>query len=239
MSLSEVAAALVGLAAGFLLAACGPAAQVRPAVIAPAGHANGQVAAVQQYLDDAPAGSPAAQLAALPVKGRAPMTGYDNRAPFGPAWSDTDHNGCDQRNDVLRRDLTGIALKPNTRGCVVLSGLLVDPYTAKTIRFVRGPHSADVQIDHVVALGDAWQTGAQQLTAAQRLALANDPLNLLAVDGPTNQRKGDADAASWLPPNKPFRCAYAGRQIDVKTRYHLWVTDAERAALAAVLAGCP
>ena len=130
-------------------------------------------------------------LAALPIKGRAPRTGYDREA-FGPAWTDDvdvsgGHNGCDTRNDVLRRDLTAERLKPGTHGCVVLSGTLADPYTGRTIVFTRGRStSSRVQIDHVVALGDAWVTGAQQLTPTQRTTLANDPLNLLAVDGPTN-----------------------------------------------------
>ncbi|GAA2746889.1 hypothetical protein GCM10009868_34120 [Terrabacter aerolatus] len=185
----------------------------------------------------------AAALATLPVKGRAPKTGY-SRAAFGIAWSDDvdvalGHNGCDTRNDILRRDLTAVRLKPGTHGCVVLAGALADPYTARTITFARGrATSSRVQIDHVVALGDAWVKGAQQLTATQRAALANDPLNLLAVDGPTNSSKRDADAASWLPPNQAFRCAYVARQVAVKQRYHLWVTAAERAQIARVLAGC-
>jgi hypothetical protein len=164
------------------------------------------------------------------------MTGY-SRAQFGPAWEDVDHNGCDTRNDILRRDLTGKTLSGS---CVVRTGTLHDPYTAKLIAFHRGVGtSTAVQIDHVVALGDAWQTGAQQLSATSRLGFANDPLELLAVDGPTNQAKGDADAASWLPPNKAFRCQYVARQIAVKTKYRLWVTAAEKAAMARVLTSCP
>ena len=163
-------------------------------------------------------GTALAALAGLAVKGRAPLTGY-SRAAFGPAWQDVDHNGCDTRNDILRRDLTSRGMSGS---CTVLTGVLQDPYTGKVIAFRRGVGtSAKVQIDHVVALGDAWQMGAQRLTASARLAFANDPLELLAVDGPTNQRKGDADAASWLPPNKAFRCTYVARQIAVKARYHL------------------
>jgi hypothetical protein len=178
-------------------------------------------------------------LATLPVKGRAPKTGY-SREQFGPAWSDVDHNGCDTRNDVLRRDLTALALKPGTRDCVVLSGVLADPYTAAAINFLRGnATSTAVQIDHVVALSDAWQKGAQQLSPDQRLSFANDPLNLLAVDGPANQSKSDGDAATWLPPNKSYRCNYVARQISVKSSYGLWVTQAEHDAMARVLSDCP
>ena len=178
-------------------------------------------------------------LATIPVKGRAPKTGY-SRDQFGQAWADVDRNGCDTRNDMLRRDLSDLALKPGTRDCVVLSGVLADPYTATLINFLRGSStSAAVQIDHVVALSDAWQKGAQQLTEAQRLSFANDPLNLLAVDGPANQQKSDGDAATWLPPNKSYRCAYVARQISVKSSYGLWVTRAEHDAMARVLGDCP
>ena len=180
-----------------------------------------------------------AALATLAVKGRAPKTGYD-RALFGQAWADVDRNGCDTRNDVLRRDLRPSVARTGTHGCIILSGTLQDPYTATTIAFVRGVStSSAVQIDHVVALSDAWQKGAQQLTPAARKALANDLLNLLAVDGPANQQKSDSDAASWLPPNKPYRCSYAARQVAVKGKYGLWVTGAERDALARILATCP
>jgi hypothetical protein len=178
-------------------------------------------------------------LATIPVKGRAAKTGY-SRDQFGQAWADTDRNGCDTRNDILRRDLSDLALKPGTRDCVVLSGVLNDPYTAALINFLRGSNTSDaVQIDHVVALSDAWQKGAQQLTADQRLAFGNDPLNLLAVDGPANQQKSDGDAATWLPANKPYRCDYVARQIAVKSRYALWVTQAEHDAMARILGGCP
>ncbi|KFI48835.1 GmrSD restriction endonuclease domain-containing protein [Bifidobacterium biavatii] len=185
-------------------------------------------------------GSPATDaLAKLPVKGRAPKTGY-SRDQFGAAWADVDHNGCDTRNDILNRDLTDKTYKAGTHDCVVATGTLQDPYTGSTINFVRGQNtSAAVQIDHVVALSDAWQKGAQQLTADQREQLANDPYNLLAVDGPSNQQKSDGDAATWLPANKSYRCAYVARQIGVKSKYALWVTQAEHDAMANVLASCP
>lgn len=183
-------------------------------------------------------GTAAAALAELPVKGRAPKTGY-SRDQFGQAWADVDRNGCDTRNDILRRDMVNKSYKPGTGGCKVTSGDLPDPYTGRNIHFKRGPHSNAVQIDHVVALSNAWQTGAQKIGSDQRLAFANDPLNLLAVDGPTNEAKGDGDAATWLPPNKRFRCSYVARQVAVKKRYHLWVTSAEHDAIAGILSGCP
>ncbi len=195
--------------------------------------------AAEQSISGSVAGSPLAALAGLGVKGRAPGTGYD-RTLFGQSWADVDRNGCDTRNDVLRRDLTAYVLRVGTHGCLVLSGTLHDPYTASTIAFVRGQDtSAKVQIDHVVALSDAWQKGAQRWSTPRRTAFANDSLNLLAVDGAANTRKGDGDAATWLPPNKAYRCSYAARQVAVKAKYGLWVTRAERDALARVLAACP
>jgi hypothetical protein len=179
-----------------------------------------------------------AVLTTLPVKGRAPRNNYD-RTAFGEAWLDADSNGCDTRNDVLRRDLRNVVLAQGSL-CIVVAGVLPDPYTGHDVAFKRGATtSADVQIDHVVALGNAWQTGAQQLTPVQRQNLANDPLNLLAVDGPTNVVKSDADAATWLPPSKKYRCAYVARQISVKAAYKLWVTAPERAAMMSVLRLCP
>jgi hypothetical protein len=175
-----------------------------------------------------------AALAGLPVAAPASATGY-SRDQFGPAWADQDANGCDTRNDVLARDLADVVL--DTDGCRVLSGTLDDPYTGALISFQRGPGSNLVQIDHVVALADAWQTGAARWPASRRLAFANDPANLLAVQSAANQAKSAADAAGWLP-QPGYRCAYALKQIRVKAAYGLWVTPAERAALGHALDRC-
>jgi hypothetical protein len=180
-----------------------------------------------------------AVLETLAVKGRAPKTGYA-RAQFGQAWADVDRNGCDTRNDILKRDLTGIIYKAGTRSCVVASGTLLDRYSGETINFIRGNVSSmEVQIDHVVALSNAWQTGAFKLSADERKALANDPMNLFAVKGRLNSQKGDGDAATWLPPLKSFRCSYVAQQIAVKAKYSLWVVAPEKAAMSAILAKCP
>ena len=184
-------------------------------------------------------GMATAVLETLAVKGRAPKTGY-TRAQFGPAWADVDRNGCDTRNDILKRDLTSITYRAKTRNCVIESGTLVDRYSGETINFVKGNISSmEVQIDHVVALSNAWQTGAFKLTADQRRALSNDPLNLFAVKGRLNSQKGDGDAATWLPPLKSFRCNYVAQQIAVKAKYSLWVTAPEKAAMVSILAKCP
>ncbi|WP_133831469.1 HNH endonuclease family protein [Arthrobacter sp. AG258] len=179
-----------------------------------------------------------AQLETIQVKGRAPKTGY-TRDEFGPAWADVDHNGCDTRNDILGRDLLDKTFKPGTNGCVVASGTLADKYTGTRIGFVRGQDtSSRVQIDHIVPLSDAWQKGAQQLSEERRKEFANDPLNLMAADGPTNAAKGGSDAATWLPPNKAFRCDYVARQTTVKAKYSLWVTPAEHDSIARTLKDC-
>lgn len=177
------------------------------------------------------------RLSKLKVKTASSMSGY-SRAKFGPAWQDVDLNGCDTRNDVLARDLRQVVLKSGS-ACIVAKGTLDDPYTASTINFVRGPStSIKVQIEHVVALAAAWRTGAKTWTPDKRLFYANDTLVLLAVDGPTNGAKGDRDAASWLPPNSAYHCRYVARQIAIKTKFELWVTPTERAAMADVLGDC-
>ena len=215
-----------------------PGSQIRPGTVT---IVNPDTSSVEPQ-GTAPIGSDEASealriLNTLPVKGRAPKTGY-SRAQFGDAWSDIDHNGCDTRNDILNRDLTAKQHK-NSRGCVVISGILNDPYTGKIINFIRGKDTSEqVQIDHVVALSDAWQSGAQEISAQERLQLANDPENLLAVDGPANQQKSDSDAATWLPANASFRCSYVARQIRVKAKYHLWVKPAEKEAMINVLTPC-
>ena len=180
-----------------------------------------------------------ALLETLAVKGRAPKTGY-TRAQFGQAWADVDRNGCDTRNDILKRDLAEIVYKPGTRNCVVLSGTLIDRYSGETINFVRGNTSSmEVQIDHVVALSNAWQSGIFKSDLATRKSFANDPLNLLAVKGSLNSQKRDGDAATWLPPNKPFRCDYVSRQVEVKVKYNLWLTRAEKDTIIRILSNPP
>ncbi|MFJ9585476.1 HNH endonuclease family protein [Streptomyces acidicola] len=171
----------------------------------------------------------------LTVKGRAPKTGYD-RDKFGSPWADTDSNGCGTRDDILKRDLEDVKFKDGD--CTVASGVLnPDPYAGKEITFTRG--RSQVDIDHLVALSDAWQKGAGQWDASKRIALANDPLNLLAVDAGPNRSKGDGDAATWLPPNKSYRCTYVAAQVAVKKKYDLWVTTAEKDAMKSVLSDCP
>lgn len=171
----------------------------------------------------------------LPVKGRAPKTGYE-RDRFGTAWADTDSNGCDTRDDILKRDLKEVRFTGGA--CKVSYGVLEsDPYSGQDVTYRRG--ASKVDIDHVVALSDAWQKGAKYWDASKRIALANDPLNLLAVDASTNRSKGDGDTATWLPPNKAYRCTYVAAQVAVKKKYGLWVTAAEKSAMEKVLSSCP
>lgn len=189
-------------------------------------------------VDGAYAATPLAKtlLEKLAVKGRAPKTGYA-RSLFSDGWGDI--GSCDSRNYILARDLVKVTFRSDD-GCLVSTGVLHDPYTGKTINFRRGVGtSLAVQIDHVVAVSDAWQKGAQKWSSSKRYNFYNDPLNLLAVDGPTNGQKSDSDAASWLPPNKSYRCAYVARQIAVKYKYGVWVTSAEKSSMKQVLTRCP
>ena len=197
-----------------------PAPTPRPGPARPAAH-------------EPPAGTALAALAALPVRGRAPMTGYAREA-FGPAWLDANRNGCDERNDILARDLRDTT----EENCRILTGSLADPYTGRTISYVYGD-GALVDIDHVVALGNAWVSGAWRWDIRERAALATDPLNLLAVDASANRQKGDGDAATWLPPVRAYRCAYVARQVAVKAKFGLSVTAPERDAVDRVLGTCP
>ena len=172
----------------------------------------------------------------LPVKGRAPKSGY-SRDKF-PHWRDPDRNGCDARNDILKRDLTMVAFRASSDNCKVISGKLLDPFSNKEIIFDLSQSSSNIDIDHVVALSNAWQTGGFQLTTLQRTNFANDPLNLIAVDFRLNRQKGDGDAATWLPPYKSYRCTYVARQVLVKEKYKLWVTPPEKAAISKLLDSC-
>jgi Protein of unknown function (DUF1524) len=181
------------------------------------------------------------QLGDLPVKGWDRAQDF-NRARFGEAWSDNvnvefGHNGCNTRDDILRRDLVDLRVRPGT--CFAQSGVLHDPYSGQTIVFVRGPNSSSaVQIDHVVSLADAWYKGARSWDDQRRRDFANDPRNLLAVGGQANFDKAFRDAAAWLPPNSAFRCEFVARQVEVKTDYRLWVSGREKDAMRRVLQDC-
>jgi hypothetical protein len=178
-----------------------------------------------------------AVLETLAVKGRAPKTGYD-RSSFG-GWADLDNDSCHTRDEILMRDLSAVTFDPEEKR-QVQTGTFVDPYSGTRIDFLQGRGTSNlVQIDHVVAVSDAWQKGAFKWGSATKVAFYNDPLNLLAVQGRLNSQKGDGDAATWLPPLKSYRCAYVARQIAVKAKYSIWVTTAEKAAMKSILAKCP
>ncbi|MFH9423761.1 HNH endonuclease family protein [Streptomyces sp. NPDC017529] len=220
------AAAAAGLAALLALTGC-----------TPGGGKGGGTGGDGRTAPPVPAAGGTALHAAgtLTVKGRAPKTGYA-RDRFGTAWADTDGNHCGTRDDILKRDLTGVRFTDGH--CKVASGTLAkDPYTGQAVPYERGRSKVD--IDHLVALSDAWQKGAQQWPGRKRVALANDPLNLVAADASANRQKGDGDAATWLPPNKAYRCDYVAHQVAVKKKYGLWVTQAEKDAMTGVLSGCP
>ena len=244
MLLGAVVAGMVAISVGGAAAPPNDDASVASPAASPSAASESPSPRVSQ--SPPPASTPAVDdgtaltaLTSLEIKGRAPKTGYD-RDQFGPQWADVDRNGCDTRNDVLRRDLRDARTKPGSNGCVVMTGNLADPFSGTIITFVRGTDtSQEINVDHVVALSDAWQKGAQQLDLEQRTRFANDPLNLLAVQGTANQQKGDGDAATWLPANTDFRCDYVARQIAIKAEYELWMTQAEHDAIEDILRGCP
>ncbi len=175
-------------------------------------------------------------LNAIRVTTSADPRDYDRDFHFGDAWVDVENNRCDTRNDILRRDLTNEVFDGS---CTILSGVLKDPYTGKTINFKRGVStSLAVQIDHVIPLHLAWQYGAANWTLGKRVAFANDPINLIAVDGPTNSRKSDSGPDEWLPPREKYQCTYSIRFIRVAYLYQVKITPASKSALASELKSC-
>jgi Protein of unknown function (DUF1524) len=172
---------------------------------------------------------------------------YDyRRDAFGETWTDDNpapggHNGCDTRNDILDRDLvdkTYVSIKRCPKA--VATGTLHDPYTSATVAFVRGAQvGAAVQIDHIVPLALAWDLGARNWTDDMRVRFANDPANLLAVDGPANQDKGDHEPAVWMPPNHAFWCQYAMQFVAVLRGYGLPVDAPSVTVLRDAAATCP
>lgn len=169
---------------------------------------------------------------ALVERGRSASTNY-SRDAFGSAWKDVDRNGCDTRNDILSRDFTTASYKGGTNDCKVVGGTWTDPYSNESYTFTEQPSEA--QIDHVVALSNAWQMGADLWTDEMRTEFANDPLNLIVTVASLNRQKSDSNAASWLPPYKPGRCDFIARQVAVKTKWQLFVTSSEKSAMLGIL----
>jgi len=197
---------------------------------------------------DVPAGTldPAAAvtaLAGLPIAEKTSLDGYERDCGdgegcvFGPAWADVDRNGCDQRNDVLHRDLTEVQVREGTQGCVVVAGLLDDPYTGQQVRFDKAD-AAEVPVDHVVPLAAAWTQGAAAWSDDRRRAFANDLANLVATTRPENSSKGDSTAEEWVPSDPSYGCSYATVVVTVKSAYALSVTPAEADVLESLLATC-
>jgi hypothetical protein len=186
---------------------------------------------------DAPDTPLTAQLAGL-AAANGEVAGYE-RDEFGSGWRDTDHNGCDSRNDILARDLVAVTFKAGTHECTVLTGTLSDPYSGTVIQFVRGNDTSDdVQIDHLVPLSWSWSHGASTWSDDERIEFANDPRNLRAVDGPTNGSKSDSGPAEWMPPAAGYACTYVQDFLAVLVAYDLSIDDVDRAAMRATLATC-
>lgn len=164
---------------------------------------------------------------------------YD-RTAFGPGWSGRGgeprlSDGCTAREDVMKRDLTEVRLA-DSNSCLVLSGTLLDPYSGERLPYNRFKAS-EIEIDHVVALGDAWRSGASGWSAEQRERFANDLGNLLAVQKQANQDKGSKTPDQWRP-REGYWCDYARRWVAVKARWQLTVQPTEKSALADMLGSC-
>jgi hypothetical protein len=171
-------------------------------------------------------------LAGLRIASEGDGGGYE-RDKFGTRWKDIDRNGCDQRNDVLDRDLSDVGKKGD---CVVMSGRLRDPYSGKEITFAK-QDAAEVQIDHVYPLALAWRMGASRWSEDKREKFANDHDNLLAVWGVPNRQKSDSGPGEWKP-QKGYQCTYAVKYIAVADEYSLPVTRADHGALEDFLGRC-
>jgi Protein of unknown function (DUF1524) len=208
-----------------------------PTTHSPATHSSSPVA------PPADAAQARAELDRLVVRPRPRTTRGYVRDAFGSDWIDTDHDGCNQRDDVLLRDaVPGTTTVAQQGACDhdVLAGTWHDPYTGRTLTFtdLKDLRQAEaIQIDHIVPLAEAWVSGADHWTGDRREAFANDLHELLAVDGPTNMSKGDGDPAAWRP-RKGYQCTYARRWIAVKTAWQLAVDPAELAALDQMLGFC-
>ncbi|WP_406158123.1 HNH endonuclease family protein [Streptomyces canus] len=242
-------ASAVVVAAGFVATGCkdiAPPADSGPSGPAASAVGNGRavnpldnpdgtkpgLAAITSTADEAKARSLIEKVA---TKGRGPKTGYE-RDKFGYAWMDSApggipfaRNGCDSRNDLLKRDGESVRFRAGS-DCIVTTMTLHDPYTGKTIEWAKS-RATTVQIDHVMPLSYDWQMGASHWTKGKREDIANDPLNLIPVDGPTNGAKSDSGPATWLPPNKQIRCSYVVRFAQVSLKYDLPVTPADKAMM--------
>ena len=196
--------------------------------------AQAQDASPQKALPEQDVAHALAQLQQLPIADEN-GEGY-RRSEFGKGWKDLDGNGCSTRDEILARDLENTE---SSDGCVITSGTLNDPYTGTNIDFTRGEKSSQaVQIDHQVPLSQAWASGARDWDKNRRVEFANDPENLLAVDGTANQSKQDKDAASWLPENPDYQCTYIARQVSIKTKYDLNIDQHEHDVLDDLLHQC-
>lgn len=188
-------------------------------------------------------GQAEAFVASLPVTSAAPSAKYQREPQFGRAWIDVDGNGCDTRNDILKRDM--VSFETFRGDCEVQTGILNDVYSGSTIDFVHtnafGKNTGDsmtVQIDHVIPLNWAWQNGAEAWSQDTRILFANDPINLKAVEGKQNSSKSDKGPSAWMPAAGSYHCTYAVDFTSVLQKYELTIPAADQQALLGTLAGC-
>jgi hypothetical protein len=150
-------------------------------------------------------------------------------------WVDQDKDSCDTREEVLLQE--SISPAKRSAGCKITSGKWLSQYEKKTFTKPTG-----LDIDHMVPLKEAWESGAHSWTATQRQAFANDlgfKGSLIAVSASTNRSKGDKDPSKWLPANKSFVCTYVVTWIQVKYRWSLTIDADEHSAIVNTLGSCP
>lgn len=169
---------------------------------------------------------------------------YNRKTDFGD-WKDADGDGQDTRQEVLAAESL-VPVTWSADGKKVVAGLWYDPFagmtfTAPLVVKPSGRKYAIVQIDHIVPLKEAFESGAKNWTKAKRVLYANglaNPGHLLAVHGPTNASKGQKDPGEWLPPNKKFHCAYVRMWTRIKIKWDLTMDQAEADAIRAELGTC-
>ena len=171
-----------------------------------------------------------AAVAALPAAAEK-RTGYA-RSAF-THWVDADGDGCDTRNEVL---IAEAVTRPGLGSrCALAGGKWVSYYDRRT-----WTDRGRIDIDHMVPLAEAWDSGAGTWSAAMRTAYANDlgdPRSLVGVTDSVNRSKSDRDPAEWLPTYD--RCRYVREWTAVKVRWRLTADTAEKATLTRLAASCP
>ncbi len=149
-------------------------------------------------------------------------------------WKDLDGNGCNTREDILKKytsEYTG-----RFDGCKIKSGKFYDYYNGKFLRYDKSVDTGGgIQIDHIVAIGNAWISGGYKWGKDEWISYINDEEVLIPTSSKTNREKSDKDITEWKPANNSYLCTYAEKQVEIKDKYKLTVTEKEKAELKSIL----